>query len=73
MLACLQMGRVTLDTFLPHWHLNCFVYKMGIIFPVFLHRDFVRIKMDNRKQELKGLVSDQEVGGTQVPLPGLVL
>ena len=28
--------------------------------------------MDNKKQDLEGLMSDQEVGGTEVPLPGLV-
>lgn len=27
--------------------------------------------MDNKKQDLEGLMSDQEVGGTEVPLPGL--
>lgn len=26
---------------------NCFVCKMGIISPVFLHRDILVIKMDN--------------------------
>lgn len=29
--------------------------------------------MDNKKQDLEGLMSDQEVGGTEVPLPGLEL